>query len=95
MLKLNNGIGACKKVTNQDLATTKKLEEEAKTKMRDNAPKKVPLPPCTRSSGFILEGYEPKKQRTSGARSETTSPLEKAFDRNKRDQLHAEIARMF
>ncbi|KAG5524531.1 hypothetical protein RHGRI_031254 [Rhododendron griersonianum] len=62
--------------------------------MKDSAPKRVPLPPSTRT-GFVLEGYDAKKQRTSGGRTETTSPLEKAYDKNKRDQLHAEIARMF
>ncbi|KAG5515995.1 hypothetical protein RHGRI_036887 [Rhododendron griersonianum] len=71
----------------------KKLDEEAKARMKENAPKKVPLPPSTRSSGFVLEGYETKKQRTSGSRSETISPVEKAFDRGKRDQLHAEIGK--
>ncbi|KAG5532188.1 hypothetical protein RHGRI_026721 [Rhododendron griersonianum] len=94
LLKLSNGIGPCTKVTNEALATMKKLEDEAKAKMKDNAPKRVPLPPSTRS-GFVLEGYDAKKQRTSGGRTETISPLEKAYDKNKRDQLHAEIARMF
>ncbi|KAG5556173.1 hypothetical protein RHGRI_006710 [Rhododendron griersonianum] len=95
LLKLSNGIGPCQNVTKEVLATMKKLDEEAKARMKENAPKKVPLPPSTRSSGFVLEGYETKKQRTSGSKSETISPVEKAFDRGKRDQLHAEIARMF
>ncbi|KAG5562087.1 hypothetical protein RHGRI_004960 [Rhododendron griersonianum] len=45
LLKLSNGIGPCKNVTNELLASMKKLEAEAKAKMKDNAPKKVPLPP--------------------------------------------------
>ncbi|KAG5540905.1 hypothetical protein RHGRI_020969 [Rhododendron griersonianum] len=83
LLKLSNGIGPCQNVTKEVLATMKKLDEEAKARMKENAPKKVPLPPSTRSSGFVLEGYETKKQRTSGSRSETISPVEKAFDRAK------------
>ncbi|KAG5515994.1 hypothetical protein RHGRI_036887 [Rhododendron griersonianum] len=79
-----NFCSVVKNVTKEVLATMKKLDEEAKARMKENAPKKVPLPPSTRSSGFVLEGYETKKQRTK-----------KAFDRGKRDQLHAEIARMF
>ncbi|KAI8567563.1 hypothetical protein RHMOL_Rhmol02G0131600 [Rhododendron molle] len=94
LLKLSNGIGPSQNVTKEILTTMKKLDAEAKARMKENAPKKVPLPPSTRSSGFALEGYETKKQRTSGSRSETISPVEKAFDRGKRDQLHAEIARM-
>ncbi|KAG5521605.1 hypothetical protein RHGRI_033985 [Rhododendron griersonianum] len=95
LLKLSNGIGPCQNVTKEVLATMRKLDEKIKARMKENAPKKVPLPLSTRSSGFVLEGYETKKQRTSGRRSETTSPVEKAFDRGKRDQLHAKIARLF
>lgn len=95
LLKLpGHGIGACSKVTAQDLATMKKAEDEAKENKAKNAPKKVPLPPPSPStSSFVLEGYESKKRKTGASGS--ISAVEKAFDKQRRDQLNAEIARMY
>ena len=97
------GIGACPKVTMKDISEMQKLEEEAKYRLQQHAPKKVPLPPQSFSSGnvspFFQEGIDSRKRKSiaSGSRSGSAggNPLEKAFNTATRDQLHAEIARMF
>ncbi|XP_077230410.1 uncharacterized protein LOC143863586 [Tasmannia lanceolata] len=98
LLKIaGQGIGPCSKVKASDLLAMQRFEEECKEIMKQNAPKKVPLPPssstgslgCT--SMFVAPSYDLKKRKTSG----NVSALEKAFNMAARDQLHAEIARMF
>ena len=72
----------------------KKMEDEAKENKVKNPPKKVPLTPSSPSVlSFILKGYESEKRKTSANGSIST--VEKAFDKQKCDQLHTEIARMF
>ncbi|XP_077212459.1 uncharacterized protein LOC143847496 [Tasmannia lanceolata] len=98
LLKIaGQGIGPCPKVKASDLLALQRFEEECKEIMKQNAPKKVSLLPssstgslgCT--SMFVAPSYDLKKRKTSG----NVSALEKAFNMAARDQLHAEIARMF
>eukprot|EP00268_Persea_americana_P064083 TRINITY_DN8394_c0_g1_i1.p1 TRINITY_DN8394_c0_g1~~TRINITY_DN8394_c0_g1_i1.p1 ORF type:complete len:495 (-),score=69.08 TRINITY_DN8394_c0_g1_i1:901-2232(-) len=76
-----------------------KLEEEVQLRMKANAPKKVPLPVAnvsvsSNSLNSIMHGwFDSKKRKASGSGS--SNPIEKAFNIGARDQLHAEIARMF
>ncbi|WOL17402.1 hypothetical protein Cni_G26194 [Canna indica] len=88
LLKLpNKGIESCKKVKQSDISEMKKLEEEAKQRALSFAPKRVPLPPNT--SG--LQNVDSKKRKMSI----DSNLISKAFNLKARDQLHAEIARMF
>jgi hypothetical protein len=96
LLKLpGQGIGVCKKVTIKDISEMQKLEDEAKERARENAPKKVPLPRSSDNteSSFFLEGFHSKKRKSNvGGR---INPIDKAFDNAKRSELDGHIARMF
>ncbi|XP_038715219.1 uncharacterized protein LOC120008915 isoform X1 [Tripterygium wilfordii] len=72
-----------------------RLEEEAKNREMASAPKKVPLPPSSMfSGGMYATGFESKKRKEVGS-SNPPSPLEKSFNLQARNQLHALIARFF
>ncbi|KAJ0985234.1 hypothetical protein J5N97_003590 [Dioscorea zingiberensis] len=92
LLKIaGTGIGACPKVTMKDISEMQKLEEEAKFRLQQHAPKKVPLPP----QSFFQGGIDSRKRKNIASGSVSGNPLEKSFNTTARDQLHAQIARMF
>ncbi|XP_077239687.1 uncharacterized protein LOC143880580 [Tasmannia lanceolata] len=78
-----------------------RLEEECKETIKQNAPKRVSLPPSSSSgslscpsSMFVPPSFDLKRRKTSGP-SGSVSAIEKAFNMAARDHLHGEIARMF
>ncbi|XP_061366107.1 uncharacterized protein LOC133309353 [Gastrolobium bilobum] len=82
LLKISGkGIGKCLMVQNRDMIEMERLEHEAEQRKQSNAPRNVPLPPSTSSTG-------PKKRKT-------TSSLEMAFNVGEREELNYLIARMF
>ncbi|XP_054793744.1 uncharacterized protein LOC129299303 [Prosopis cineraria] len=94
LLKISGkGIALCSKVDNYCLAEMKKLQKDADDRTKS---KQVPLPPPTvglsplsqRDNIPIQSEYNPGKRRA-------VSPLERAFNQGARENLHAEIARMF
>ncbi|XP_050238986.1 uncharacterized protein LOC126688364 [Mercurialis annua] len=95
LLKLSGkGIGTCKKVKIDDLSEMRKADEEATTRSLNSQPKRVPLPvistimgPSSTNQSSSLEAL--KRRRIQ------ESDLVKSFDMQHRDQLDAEIARMF
>ncbi|KAK7300483.1 hypothetical protein RJT34_11327 [Clitoria ternatea] len=82
------GIAVCKKVQPNDVHRMKKVEEEAENN-RNSTFKNVPLP-C----GSESQMQPPSSTRLSNKRK-SSSPLEKAFDMETRNQLDQEIARLF
>ncbi|XP_061353542.1 uncharacterized protein LOC133298288 [Gastrolobium bilobum] len=77
----SKGIGKCLMVQNRDMIEMEKLEQEAEQRKQSNAPRNVPLPPSSSSTG-------PKKRKTTGA-------LEMAFNVGEREELNYLIAKMF
>ncbi|XP_077239733.1 uncharacterized protein LOC143880640 [Tasmannia lanceolata] len=102
LLKITGqGIGPCPKVKASDLLAMQRFEEECKERMKQNAPKRVPLPPSSSSGSLswpsnipVLPRFDLKRRKTSGP-SGSVSAIEKAFNMAARDRLHGEIARMF
>lgn len=94
LMELGKGIVACAKVTAQDIAEMQKLLEEEKKKQAANTPKEVPLPPCVMSTMLSCELYKGTDTRKRKER-EVSSPLDKAFNTQGRNQLNAMIARFF
>lgn len=95
LLKLSGfGIGACKNVTTKDISEMQKLDDEAKIMMKNNEPKRVPLPgerisigTATRNDDATFHMMDQKKRKIGA--------LEKAFNMTSREQLDSEIARLF
>ncbi|KAG8371118.1 hypothetical protein BUALT_Bualt13G0053500 [Buddleja alternifolia] len=99
-----NGIKICPKVTVSEIYDMRKLEDEATQRREQSQPKMVPLPRSSsshstsysvsmdalNSSAFRQESFDPKIKRT-----ESDSPLERAFNVVEREQLDGKIARMF
>ncbi|KAG8382568.1 hypothetical protein BUALT_Bualt05G0091100 [Buddleja alternifolia] len=99
-----NGIKICPKVTVSEIYEMRKLEVEATQRREQSQPKMVPLPRSSsshsssysvsmdalNSSTLRQESFDPKRKRT-----ESDSPLERAFNVVERDQLDGKIARMF
>ncbi|XP_077251746.1 uncharacterized protein LOC143890963 [Tasmannia lanceolata] len=78
-----------------------RFEEEFKERMKQNAPKRMPLPPSSSSGSLscpsnmsVPPSFDLKRRKTSGP-SGSVSAIEKAFNMAARDHLHGEIARMF
>lgn len=92
LLKLpRNGISVCKKVSDASIAEMKKIEDEATKKALDGLPKRVSLPTTT----MFGSSTEPSGSNLFKRKKSSDSPLGRAFDIQARDQLDAEIARMF
>ncbi|XP_050387765.1 uncharacterized protein LOC126804047 [Argentina anserina] len=97
------GIKHCLKVTPQQHANMSKLLNDCKQRVKNAAPRPVPLPSSSRNASTSSLDYdmsyhssiptssatEPKKRRGMG------TALEKAFQNNSREQCDGEIARMF
>ncbi|KAG8379144.1 hypothetical protein BUALT_Bualt07G0057600 [Buddleja alternifolia] len=108
LLKIGgNGIKVCSKVTDSQLNEMKKLEDEATQRREIEQPRLAPLSGAFSSSSqssshsvsvdalnsMRQEGYEyaPRKRKVDG----DNNPIEKAFNYMGREQLDAEIAKMF
>ena len=87
-----HAVAFCPKVKSSDIAEMKRLEEECNEKLRNRAPKKVPLPTSN-------VDYDSKKRKASGSGSwsgtDSNTAIGKSFNLKLRDQMDAEIARMF
>ncbi|XP_004308303.1 PREDICTED: uncharacterized protein LOC101292460 [Fragaria vesca subsp. vesca] len=100
---VGKGVKACPKVTPQQLANMSKLLNDCKERVKNAAPKSVPLPSSSRNAATSSLDYDmsftcsnptssevgPKKRKGMG------TALEKAFQNNSREQCNGEIARMF
>ncbi|XP_054781897.1 uncharacterized protein LOC129289109 [Prosopis cineraria] len=82
------GIAICSKVDEYCLAEMRKLHEDADEKTKS---KQVPLPPLAEGSSPLY----PMTSESNQSKRRAVSPLEKAFQQGARENLHAEIARMF
>ncbi|XP_012831558.1 PREDICTED: uncharacterized protein LOC105952541 [Erythranthe guttata] len=96
----NKGITSCKKVSRESITEMKKLEEAATQIAMNSQPKNVSLP--TTGNTTIMSSlsggrseqntFNVLKRQKAGDRD---NPIAEAFDANVRNQLDAEIARMF
>ncbi|XP_054822984.1 uncharacterized protein LOC129321290 [Prosopis cineraria] len=84
----SKGIAICSKVDEFCLAEMRKLQEDADDKTKS---KQVPLPPPAEGSSPLY----PMTSESNQSKRRAVSPLEKAFQQGARENLHAEIARMF
>ncbi|KAL9689719.1 hypothetical protein QQ045_010108 [Rhodiola kirilowii] len=89
----NKGIAGCLDATSQQIREMTKLEEDYEAKLVSMTSKSVPLPfgpsPSSRTSQTNSFDVGALKKRKSD------SPLVKAFDNQKRNELDCMIARMF
>ncbi|KAL6541849.1 hypothetical protein OROGR_011335 [Orobanche gracilis] len=83
----NKEITPCE-VTPKNLADMRTLLELEKENETATALKKVPLPPFAMFSGELYTGHDSKRRKESGGSS---SSLQKAFNLQGRNQLHALI----
>ncbi|XP_061338275.1 uncharacterized protein LOC133285116 [Gastrolobium bilobum] len=92
LLKIKcKGIGVCKKVKQASLMEMGKLEEEYSKRVRNNAPKHVPLPPST----FSTTTSTSAKRKISDEGTANMGPVERAFNMGEREELNHNIAQMF
>lgn len=96
----SQGIRACPRVTAEDISEMRILEEEARLRSSHNVPSTslVPLPSVSMGGmSTFVQDDESKKRKTStnssGSRNENL--VEMKSDMVSRDELDAEIARMF
>ncbi|KAI0500681.1 hypothetical protein KFK09_018897 [Dendrobium nobile] len=104
LLKIaGHGIKMCPKITTSQLTEINKQVDEAECMIKRALPKEIPLPSTHGSShassssvrvdhslSFRSEGYQTKKRK-----GVASSPLEKAFSLQQREELDGEIAKMF
>ncbi|XP_020702031.2 uncharacterized protein LOC110113696 [Dendrobium catenatum] len=104
LLKIaGHGIKMCPKITTSQLTEINRQVDEAECRIKRALPKEIPLPSTHGSShassssvrvdhslSFRSEGYQTKKRK-----GVASSPLEKAFSLQQREELDGEIARMF
>lgn len=101
LLKITNGgIKVCPKVTVPILAQLKSEVAKAEDEQAKTRPRDVPLPPSTVGSGTGVSASVSSSSMDSAMlgnkkRRGPTSPLEKAWAMELRNQLDAQIARMF
>ncbi|PKU78650.1 hypothetical protein MA16_Dca014915 [Dendrobium catenatum] len=92
LLKIaGHGIKMCPKITTSQLTEINRQVDEAECRIKRALPKEIPLPSTHGSShASSSEGYQTKKRK-----GVASSPLEKAFSLQQREELDGEIARMF
>ena len=91
LLKIKGaGIGVCLKVIETNFSEMQKLDSEVKDRIRNTT---VPLPPFTSIITLSETQIEIMKKRKMSISE--GGKLEKAFNMQCREQLDAEIARMF
>lgn len=88
------GIGVCASVGNDTLAELKKVKSNLAQTLADKQPKRVSLPTTTMSP-LSSSANQPSGSNLVKRRRVDDSPIGKAFDLQTRDQLDAEIARIF
>ncbi|CAL8163950.1 unnamed protein product [Prunus armeniaca] len=86
---LGNGIATCKKVTDEVFAEMKKLVRECEYRFKSIAPRQVSLP----NTGYLLCSYVSNVEQKK--RNGMNGPIDRAFQKEAREQCDVEVARMF
>ncbi|XP_054781912.1 uncharacterized protein LOC129289127 [Prosopis cineraria] len=87
------GIAICSKVDDSCLGEMRKAQEEAENRIK---PRHVPLPTPTESlSPLCQKGSTPIQSEHNHGKRRAINTIERAFHQGARDNLTAEIARMF
>ncbi|CAL9001441.1 unnamed protein product [Prunus brigantina] len=84
-----NGIATCKKVTHEVFVEMKKLVRECEYRFKSIAPRQVSLPNTGYLLCFSVSNVEQKK------RNGMNGPIDRAFQKEAREQCDVEVARMF
>ncbi|CAL2266769.1 unnamed protein product [Prunus armeniaca] len=86
---LGNGIATCKKVTDEVFTEMKKLVRECEYRFKSIAPRQVSFP----NTGYLLCSYVSNVEQKK--RNVMNGPIDRAFQKEAREQCDVEVARMF